>query len=372
MTRNDRMALTVVGVAIGVLLALLGIWMAWAFWGWLLGVAVSGAVLALVYQSLTRQHDQGRGAAPRFVEPPRPQPVWEQRRLEGVALPSATRDYLLTFSATVRWQATSSGAVRRMPPESLPSLALDAIVSRAREFVGTIEPRAVGLAQTSLAAALGAVLPDSSNQVMAWAEDVTLELAAEDAEFLTEMARLRKKQEVWENERALERGVRRYLAEDALASTENAVVWWLARNIDEVDQAVARLGVLAQLSAAARGVEVEQRYRHVAPEEFRRAAASTPGVAHGGDGAAQSPWGVNGTPPDPVREFVDLAFPDTSDPHRAMFGHLVAETLTKLGRPELAPRIRQVSGASPRPAGADVGHAPGDPDTAAGALDKTE
>jgi hypothetical protein len=104
--------------------------------------------------------------------------------------------------------------------------------------------------------------------------DVKLVVSDEDARRLTRLAELRKHERMWEQERRMEVSMRRYLSEDVLKDTGSAVVWWLARHTDQIEQSAQMIGHLAQLTAAANSKDLP------APEMLKLIQAIEPNGRH--------------------------------------------------------------------------------------------
>ncbi|WP_437084234.1 hypothetical protein [Streptomyces sp. enrichment culture] len=119
--------------------------------------------------------------------------------------------------------------------------------------------------------------PDRNNRVMALATDVALTLAPADRERLRKLNDLRKDEELWECERQHERNKRRYLGDDVLKSAGSAVVWWLARHENEIEEAVHMIGPLARIAAAANNEEVPELFRHLLVPPLGRRTEATVG-----------------------------------------------------------------------------------------------
>ncbi|HEX3589199.1 MAG TPA: hypothetical protein VHV74_06165 [Pseudonocardiaceae bacterium] len=198
------------------------------------------------------------------------EPVDHGRRMTDVPLPCAEPGYRFLLSATVFWRpAPNPVGMRHTNPEAL---ALESIRARAGQLAADQAPGdhlAVGY---QLAAALGTVLPDGSGQVVAWANDVVLRLPEDDEVRLRTITQLRKQEQVWDAERAIERTMRAYLRDEVLESPGSAIVWWLARHPDQVEDSAGLIGPLAQLSAAARGTPVHE----LVPDFLPRQAIDSP------------------------------------------------------------------------------------------------
>jgi hypothetical protein len=252
-------------IAVGVLSALLpavvGTALGWPAPLWLVLSITLLAIVLMVGRVQTRRTEQAGLRAELLRAPSAPQPPTHERiAVSDVALPSGAPDYEFRFSATVCWRQLPGARLAHANPASL---AEHSIIARAGAVVADEDPRRVGMAQRMAAGALGAVQPDQSGTVEAWAELVELTLPDTDRERLRRLADVRKDEEVWEHERAHERNKRAYLGNDVLKSTGSAVVWWLARRDQDVLGTVALIGALAQLSSAANNTEVPELFRHL-------------------------------------------------------------------------------------------------------------
>lgn len=236
-------------------------WSAW-LWGFMSMVTASGSLL-LTITVLSGGRAPADPYAPGEPEPPAApteQPYQETRVVDAV-LPSAADGYDFLFSATVSWRPVPDHAQRS--DGACPALAVSSVVSRAMEVVCHEMPGRANFARYLLEGELGVPLQDRSGRVTARAADVTLTLTPADRERLRKLNDLRKDEEVWEYERQHERNKRRYLGDDVLKSAGSAVVWWLARHENEIDKAVAMIGPLAQIAAAANDEEVPELFRHL-------------------------------------------------------------------------------------------------------------
>ncbi|MEH6378837.1 hypothetical protein V7793_31540 [Streptomyces sp. KLMMK] len=242
-------------------LTIAGLSLDWPLWVWaVLGtILVTGAVLT------GRAAHGHRGPIPRelMLEPDSPLPHVErwERVVSDVALPSALDDYDFLFSATIRWcpADTSSDAPYINPG----AIAVEAILERAQQITILQPPHRSSLAQHQLNGALGTMLPAHGGRVKAMAEGVALRLTDADLERLDKLATVRKDEDVWEHERNWERNKRAYLSKDVFKDTGSAVVWWMAKNDDEVERTVSLIGPLAQLTSAANNEEVPEPFRHL-------------------------------------------------------------------------------------------------------------
>ncbi|MEU2953539.1 hypothetical protein [Streptomyces xanthochromogenes] len=252
-----------VTLLLGLLCIIAGVALQWPRWAWpvLAAVLITAAV---VVNRLMSGDDDGFPAhltlEPDLPLPPAPR---QEVRINGVALPSAVTDYDFLFSATVRWSVLESpdGAMLGNPS----GLAVDTVLQRAREITAGQPPSRSALLQHQLDGALAIMLPDPGGRLQAMALEVSLGLPGPDLERLAKLSAVRKEQDVWEHERNHERNKRDYLGGDVLKDTGSAVVWWLARNEDRVEETVDRIGVLARLTAAANNDEVAPEFRHLVP-----------------------------------------------------------------------------------------------------------
>jgi hypothetical protein len=236
-------------------------WSVW-LWGFMSMVTVSGSLL-LVMTALSGGRASAAPYEPGEPEPPASptEPPYQETRVVDAALPSAVDGYDFLFSATVWWRRAPDHPDRS--DDASPALAVSSIVSRAQEVVHREEPGRASFARYLLDGELAVPLLDRSGRVKALAADVTLTLAQADRERLRKLNDLRKDEEIWEYERQHERNKRRYLGDDVLKSAGSAVVWWLARNENEIEKAVDMIGPLAQIAAAANDEEVPELFRHL-------------------------------------------------------------------------------------------------------------
>jgi hypothetical protein len=230
-------------------------------------VLLAGTVVAQRQVRFRREQAALRATV---VEEQRPAVVEEPpdtgKRMAGVPLPCTEAGYRFLLSATVFWRpAPNPIGMRHTNPEAL---ALESIRARASQLTADQAPGDHVAVAYQLAAALGTVLPDGSGQVVAWAADVGLSIPDGDELRLHKMAELTKHEHVWEHERGLERSMRTYLRDEVLDSPGSAVVWWLARHPDQVEDTARLIGPLAQLSAAAHGTPVHELFRDVVPQQM--------------------------------------------------------------------------------------------------------
>ncbi|AZM46663.1 hypothetical protein DMB38_13355 [Streptomyces sp. WAC 06738] len=259
--RTLTVFVTVICLLVLTIAGLAADWPRW-FWPALGAVALTGTVAA----ARAGAYRGGRIPPETTLEPdlPIPPPPRQEHRVTNVPLPSAMPDYDFLFSATVRWIPEDCESPHFDPC----GLAVHAVLLRAREFAARQSPRSPAMAQHQLNGVLSVMEPDASGRVLAMAKDVGLALSDSDRERLRKLSNVRKDEDVWEHERNYERNKRMYLSDDVLKDPGSAVVWWLARNDEQVEGTVERIGLLARLSAAANNSEVAPPFRDLlyAPE----------------------------------------------------------------------------------------------------------
>ncbi|TCO44234.1 hypothetical protein [Actinocrispum wychmicini] len=258
-TDKSRAALLAAVVTIVVVLAV-SLVVHGPVWMWAAVVVVGAGGAALAAQHVVHRREQAelrrvmerqqaqieqKAAEPEETEPP----AHVQYPLSAIPLPSSEIDYKVLLSATVCWRQIAS---TNGPPHTSPvDLAVNWILTRARELTVLEKPEEFQVVQHRLGVSLGTPLAEPYGQVVAWAVDVSLTVSDEDARRLARLAELRKHERMWEQERRMEVSMRRYLSEDVLKDTGSAIVWWLARHPDAVEQTVQLIGPLAQITAAA-------------------------------------------------------------------------------------------------------------------------
>jgi hypothetical protein len=317
--------------------------------GWPLAVWALVTVLALAAvagsarlrrfrqeEEMLRVRETERQAAAAAAAPE--EPVDPGRRMTDVPLPCAEAGYRFLFTATVFWSpAPTPVGMRHTNPEAL---ALESIRSRASQVTEAQAPGDHVAVGYQLAAALGTVLPDGSGQVVTWAGDVELSISDDDDARLRKISELRKQEHAWEHERGVERTMRAYLRNEVLDSPGSAVVWWLARHPEQVEDTARLIGPLAQLSAAAHDTPVHELFRDLVPEQGSPVPRQ---VDVGSAQALDAPpgEGVDGE----VAALADELFagrPD--DAQRKLFGYELGNLVDNHGRPDLAGRIRRTFG----------------------------
>jgi hypothetical protein len=249
--RNTVLAGTAIAVALIISLSPLIHWLPWV--EVVLIVVIGGGGLLVA----ARRPDGPAIplSAPSQV-PPDPPPVQYQRELVAdVRLPSNRADYSFRFAATVVWMpiGAADGNVA-----GLNGLAINDIVRRASELTQLEDPADYSQTTYKLSRILSELRRDATGRVQAMADSVQLALPEPDQRRLDKLATIRKEEEVWEYERRHEQSRRNYLSTDVLKDPGSAVVWWLARNDDQLEKAVANIDLFTQLSHAVNDTGVRQ------------------------------------------------------------------------------------------------------------------
>jgi hypothetical protein len=231
---SNRRSIAMVGLAIAVVI-LAGVthFARLPAWAIVLALVILAGASA---QVLTGNHRREPAPFPQSAPVVPPPAEYRRAAIAGVPLPSSRPDYQFRFSASVLWLPATGTTSQK--PLNLDAVAADVVLQRAREITRERDPELATLAQHDLARILGEMHSDSSGAVRAMAESVQLTLPDEDFQRLEKMAAIRKNEDIWEHERKYEQNRRKYLGEDALKSPGSAVVWWLARNDDQVDKVV--------------------------------------------------------------------------------------------------------------------------------------
>ncbi|MEU8763900.1 hypothetical protein [Streptomyces sp. NPDC048659] len=314
--------LTLIGALV---IVITGLCTHWPWWAW---PAAFGALLAVAGGALVGVRRR-RPLIPRefVLEPDLPIPPVErwEKVVRDVALPSLSPDYDFLVTALVRWVPVD--VPHGSPEVSSAGLAVDAVLSRARVITAEQPPQRASLVQHQLSGELATMLPDPSGRVLAMAENLVVTLSDADRERLEKLAGVRKDEAVWEHERKWEQSKRAYLGKDVLTSTGSAVVWWLAKNNDRVDKAVADIGLLARLTAVANDEPVPERLQGFLADTDRR--DETPQAARAAEpptdgGAAESFSAV-------LAKLVDDL--DEDDPRWLLFARRVADDAMAAGMP---------------------------------------
>ena len=265
--------------------------------------------------------------------PPPPAPP-ASTRVQGLVLPSRDRDYRFLLYGTVLWRHSAAAPAGGQHPRQ-DQLAIDAIRERATRHTQDEPAGDFALVGSRLAADLSYPAADRSGELEVWAHDVVLSIPEADLQRLNKLADLRKDEEVWEHERDRERNIRAYLRDDVFMSTGSAVVWWLSQDTTKVDQAVALIGALAKLTAAANDREVDPVFRAfvdaVQPSSTIGAAGSPAQLdLDDGRGVVES-----------VRWLIAEAMPHGTEPDRAHMADQLATLVATMGADDAAQEIRQ-------------------------------
>lgn len=332
MTAGRNTATLYLAIAGGVILVGLIIFAPWPLWISLLAAATLGISLLLVRSSFDRRRTSSSQPESAFGYTSSPTVDFRRTRVTDIPLPSDLPDYRFLFSATVTWSPTP--AVTDESAINPAALAVDAVLKRAREITALRDPSHASLVRHELAGALGEMQTDTTGRIRAMAESVQLVLPGLDQERLDKLAAVRKEEAIWEHERRYELNKREYLGGDVLKDPGSAVVWWLARNDDQVEKTVKDIGLLAQLSSAANNGDV--------PETFcsfmSGFAASNGHPSPNGSGAAWSPEYKQSAADhfDALLQAIEL---DERDPQRRLFARQVADLSADHGWQELAEEL---------------------------------
>lgn len=270
MTTGRKTTTVFLTVLCGLLLTIVGLMQRWPSWTWPALVVLLFAVPAATFKAASLR----RGPMPvAFEEQLTAAPIERnEHRVSQVTLPSQWPDYDFVFSATVRWyllEAPGNGTV--LNPAGL---AVEAVLDRARAITEKREPSRASLVQHELSGVLSRMRPDLTGHLEAMAENVTVTLLKPDQERLDKLADVRKDKAVWEHQRKYEQSKRQYLGEDVLKDTGSAVVWWLAKNDEQVEKTVTDLGLLAQLTSAANNSDIPERLQDLVAQQLGRPTAT--------------------------------------------------------------------------------------------------
>jgi hypothetical protein len=307
-------------------------WVTWVRFALAMVLAVTGVILAfaLRWPGTPMQPDT-------IVAYPAALPSeHNQESVTGVLLPSRCDDYYFLFSATVLWSrlpVLTNGSLINMG-----ALAVDAVLKRACEVTKQRDPSHASLVQHELAGILAEMRKDAAGRLQAMAESVQLAVPDHDQQRLDKLAAVRKEEAIWQHERKYEQSRREYLGEDVLKDPGSAVVWWLAKNDDQVEKTVQDIGLLAQLSSAARNAEI--------PAVFHQLVAGFPsGYAPRSpspdlDGSSDlEPDETGGTAADYFDAFLHAMDMTDGNPERILFARQVADLAATHGRQEVADEI---------------------------------
>ncbi|RKS78879.1 hypothetical protein BZB76_0313 [Actinomadura pelletieri DSM 43383] len=301
----------------------------WPLWIPFIAIAALGGVLLYVVKATRRQRTGHPLPEPAFEYTSAPVADNRGTRLTGVLLPTSRPDYFFQFSAIVIWSPTSAADEFSI---NYAAVATDSVVKRACEVTEAADPMRASLVQHELASALGEMRTDATGRVRAMAESVRIVLPDRDRERLDKLAAVRKEEDIWEHERKHEQNKREYLGGDVLKDPGSAVVWWLARNNEQVEKTVNDIRLLALLSSAANNEEVPPAFRPYlhgwpTPEQY------------GPNGSGASPPEHGEASADGFAAFLSMMRFEESDPQRRLLARQAAEWAAMHGRGEIAEEL---------------------------------
>ncbi|OZM79519.1 hypothetical protein [Pseudonocardia sp. MH-G8] len=316
-------------VAAVVLPLLLGAGLQWPTWGSFAAVVVALVGVAAFSVRFLRPEPPVL-TLPSPPAPPPPPP--SQATLEPTPVRTAAPDYQLQISATVYWQLRSGGRDAHEDPDAL---AKSAVLDRAASALRELAPSDHALAGHRLAATLGIPRTAVDSRTVVWATDVVAAIAPEDANRLAALERLRKDNEVWLLRRDQEMDMRRYLSDDVLTSPGSAVVWWLARHLDEIDGVADRIDPLTRISTVVQGRPASDAH-HDEPVPVGTAAGE-PVLAAGDEP-------IHRMPSDALlaRNLLDALFPEQHQGRGIAVQQLARLAEHQWNRGDLADEIRRI------------------------------
>ncbi|MFF2652940.1 hypothetical protein [Streptomyces sp. NPDC058045] len=325
MTTARKTTTVFLTVLCGLLLTITGLTQRWPLWAW----PVTAVLLLALPMAAARVAARRRGSIPvDFEEQLTATPVERTDcHVNRVVLPSLWDDYSFVFSATVRWcllERPGGGPV--LNPAGL---AVDTVLARARAVTEQREPGRASLVRHELSGALSRMYADPTGSLQAMADNISLALPEPDQQRLDRLADVRKDKAVWEHQRKYEQSRRQYLGEDVLKDTGSAVVWWLARNEEQVEQTVSDLPLLAQLTSAANDTDIPERLQNLMAQHLGEAAdlnTEEPAPGH--------------TATDHLAGLFDAMGFREGDVRRPMLARQFAELLTEQDRHETAEALR--------------------------------
>ncbi|WP_130797978.1 hypothetical protein [Streptomyces otsuchiensis] len=244
--------------------------------------AMSGTALILLWSEVSAPRGVQRYDAepdqlpPTYKDVPTERPA-RRAQIDSVAVASSAPGFDFVVSATVWWRAAErvSEITQFNRDAANQNIAVSSVLSRIQAVTRREHPSRLDLTRHLLEAALAAPSEDVSGVVAAWAQDIKVTVDAEGLDQLRRMEEEVRETELWHREVKRERERRAYLADDVLASAGSAVVWWLARHNNDVENAVSMIGPLARISAAANNSDVA--------EPFHRLVTPTGQPAHDDD-----------------------------------------------------------------------------------------
>jgi hypothetical protein len=307
-----------------ILLVGLGLWR---------GPAANDSSVSAIQVGMESDAPSGTPTSPLAAEPVPSQ----SRKISGIRLPSASSDYQFEFEATVCWSERSAIGRHADPG----SIAVDAVLTKARSLSAFQAPTDETWAAARLAALLGEPGTDENGQIQAWATHVRLALPSEDRQYLLSLTQISRREQATRLERRLELETRAYLKDDVFATIGSAASWWLARNPDQVEKCVGLLGDLRQLSNAAND-------RMSIDEELESISGQRPPEY---DGPVNFP-SVDSPPsePPPVFDFdgaVAKLLEGHDDSERSLMADSLATLEARFNRHDRAQRIRELHDVEP-------------------------
>jgi hypothetical protein len=325
---NDNVTFGGLAVVAVVLPAVLGIGLGWPAWVSVALIVVLLVVVAVVRRSRART-ELTPSTWPSAPLPDQP-PAVETASVQAI-IGSSIEGFGFQFSATVRWRLVrNEGRTSHADPSSL---AKDAVLQRAAAITSSFVPTDHVQAHHRVAAALGVEERDERQLVLASAIDVNITVPDDQSKAVGGMADQLRQARLDEVRFVAERRIREYLHNEALQSTGSALVWWLSRHLENVEEAVELIDTLRRLSVVAQDGEDPGRadYRVFPTQDHLDATAGRPDA----DGGSRH------TDDDLVRLF-DAMFPE-GDPRRLRFAHELANLAADF-HPVTADRIRRLFG----------------------------
>ncbi|MEV8378368.1 hypothetical protein AB0P21_36860 [Kribbella sp. NPDC056861] len=259
------------------------------------------------------------------------------REISGVRLPSASPEYYFELSATIGWSERS--ATGRYADAG--SIAVDAVLTRARAVSALHAPSDEGWVSWRLAALLGEPDLDETGRLHVWATGVKLRLPTEDRQHLRSIVEVGQREQTARLERRLELETRAYLKDDVFATVGSAASWWLARNPGQVEKCVGLLGDLRQLSNAANGkMSIDEELESISSQD----------AAHHGRPVIFASTDTPPTQPLPAFDFdgaVAKLLEGHDEPERSLKADYLANLEARFNRPSQAQRIRELHDVDP-------------------------
>lgn len=292
-----------------------------------------GLLIAIGVGAIATLVAVGVRARPQAPHAPAAPTVTMESHINAMSVPTAENDYHFAFSARVFWQTPSGwGNV------DAAGQAVKAVLVQASLVTTRYRPEDVANAQHELSARLTTPWVDQQGRMQIWATDVSLAVSEEDKQLLARRIELRKRVRLWEEEREIERALRSYLRDDALATPGDAMVWWLAQNKGQVEEAVRLRGVFALLSAAATGREIPAAFtRHAEVAETVTTEVVAADCGGAGPVAAPLAASLGGS----VRDLVHRVHPEDHElPQRALLAARLVDVLKAHAEPEVANSLR--------------------------------